>query len=114
MYREGTVIKTDITDQWTIQTKTEMGRKKPTKKQNRKGSRDKIGYKSSINPPSFLEFNISWLAFATSAAAAAAAFAAVAASFAKLGFESIFFTRSFSSSNTTLRIQDFNLGTIEF
>lgn len=66
------------------------------------------------NAPPFFVISISWLARAASAAAAAAAFAAEADSSATLGFEFVFFTRSSSSSDTTLRIQDLNLGTIAF
>lgn len=70
--------------------------------------------KVPLNPPSPLEASISWLAFATSAAAAAADFAACAASSAKVGLLSVFFDCSSSSSKTTLRIQVFNWGRMEF
>lgn len=73
--------------------------------------------KLDVDIPSVLEIKISWLARATSAAAAAAAFAAAVASSAKLGFELLFFIRacsSSSSSSITLRIQDLNLGIIDF
>ena len=69
---------------------------------------------SSIKPPSLFEVSISWLAFAISAAAAAAAFAACAASSANVGFESVLFNWSSSSSKTILRIQDFNRGRMDF
>lgn len=78
-----------------------------------------ITYKSmtyDTDKPSFCEIKTSLLVCAKSAAAAAAVFEAAVASSAKLVRDLfIFISASPSSpSNTTLRIQDLNLGIIDF